>query len=583
MDIFMYKKTMDFISLLYKDRNGLRAPDAPLTKSTLPARAPVASPFPRATPESVGIPSETLLAFLTELAAKTDLHPHTLMMMTDGKVILETEFYPYRLDTWHVSHSMAKSITALAIGMLIDEGRLSLDEKLADIFVKRAFSVDFVRQKDITVRHLLAMTAGVSFNELGSVTYTDWIEGFFSAGVRFTPGTKFMYNSMNSYMLSAIVREKTGEDMFDFLKERLFTPMGITEVFWEKCPKGITKGGWGLYMKTEDLLKFGKLFLDHGAWNGKHLVSANWIHEITKQQVSETLPMNEYGYGFHVWRSIRENSYQFNGMMGQNLIIFPDLKTVIACYSGNSEMFPRSEFMALVAKYFGGSFTRKPMAKQSKRAQLYLEKYVRSLALPKAERRLDKMKKLSEFTPILNKTYALDDARVSLLPLVLCFLHNNYYGLIKNISFRMQGELIEAIFEKEDETLAIPFSPDGTATYFDFRENGEPFTAAAIGKMTKNEDDVPVFKLTIFFTETTSIRHVKIFFHAKKTVVRFSEEPDGIEIYEALRPTLDDLTAKSKTAQKLLVKVEETGLVDYNFERLFAPEFLAREVQGLCP
>lgn len=577
MDILMYKKTIDFVSLLYKDKNELHASHAPRTKSALPDRTPITDPFPRATPESVGIRSETLLAFLEDLRAMSHLHPHTLMMMTDGKVILEAEFYPYRLDTWHVSHSMAKSITALAIGMLIDEGRLSLDEKLSEIFSKHAFSVDFVRQKDITVRHLLTMTAGVTFNELGSVTYTDWVEGFFSAGVRFTPGTKFMYNSMNSYMLSAIVREKTGEDMFDYLKERLFAPMGITEVFWEKCPKGITKGGWGLYMKTEDLLKFGKLFLDHGAWKGKHLISAVRIHEIIEKHVADTGPMNDHGYGFHVWGSVREGSYQFNGMMGQNLIIFPDLKTVIACYAGNAEMFPKSEFMALVEKHFGGDFHRTFMERQKVRGQMYLERYVRNLSLPQTERRMDRTKKLSELMPLLEKTFVPQDARVSILPLSLCFLHNNYYGTIKKISFRMNGELIEAVFEKEDETVVIPFSPDGMATYFDLRENNEPFAAAAMGKMTKNEDDIPVFKLSIFFTETTSIRHIKFFFYPQKTTVRFSEEPNGIDIYEALRPVLEDFTAKSKAAQKLLNKAEETGLVDYNFEKLFTPEFIVRE------
>lgn len=577
MDIIMYKKTMDFISALHKDRGGLHIHGIEPTKSRLPSCSSIHTPFPRAIPEAVGIKSDYLLSFLMELSEKPHLRPHALMMMKDGKIFLETEFYPYRLDTWHVSHSMAKSITALAIGCLVDESRLSLDEKLSDIFVKRTFSVDFVRQKEITVRHLLNMSAGVSFNELGSVTDEDWIEGFFSAGVKFTPGTKFMYNSMNSYMLSAIVREKTGVDMFDFLCERLFTPMGITEVFWEKCPKGITKGGWGLYMKMEDLMKFGKLFLDHGAWNGKHLVSANWIHEMTEKQMGDTLPMSDHGYGFHIWRSGRENSYQFNGMMGQNLVIMPDIKLVIATYSGNAEMFPKSDYMTLIDKYFGNGFTPQTIEKPSRRMNFAVENYARSLALPKPIKPAERMKRLASFSRVLDKTYRIDAKQISLLPLALCFLHNNYYGSITKISFRQNDTLIEAIFEKEDESIVIPFSADGTASYFEFRENGEPFSAAAIGKMTKNEDDIPVLKLSIYFLETTSIRHIKFFFHRGKTIVRFSEEPDGIEFLDGFRPAIDDYAQKSKTAQKLLSKVEETGLVDYNFEKLFSPEFLAIE------
>ncbi len=577
MDIIMYKKTAEFISALYKDRGELHAHGTEPTKSRLPSSSPINSPFPRVLPETVGIKSEYLLSFLTELSEKPHLHPHTLMMMRGGKIFLETEFYPYRLDTWHVSHSMAKSITALAIGCLVDDGRLTLDEKLSDIFPKRSLSVDFVRQKEITVRHLLTMSAGVSFNELGSVTYEDWIEGFFSSGVKFAPGTKFMYNSMNSYMLSAIVKEKTGVDMFDFLCERIFTPMGITEVFWEKCPKGITKGGWGLYMKMEDLLKFGKLFLDHGAWNGKHLVSANFIHEIIAENRKDTAPMSDHGYGLHVWRSVRKGSYQFNGMMGQNLVIMPDIGLVIATYSGNAQMFPKSDYMSLIEKYFGDGFKPETIEKPSRRMNFALEKFSRSLSLPKPMKPAERLNRLASFSRVLGKTYRLDAKHISLLPLALCFLHNNYYGSISKISFRQNDTVIEAIFEKEDETITIPFSADGTASYFEFRENGEPFSAAAIGKMTHNEDDVPVLKLSIYFLETTSVRHIKFFFFPQKNVIRFSEEADGMEYLENFRPAIDDYAQKSKTAQKLITKVEETGLVEYNFEKLFSPEFLAVE------
>ena len=577
MDIIMYKKAVDFISTLHKDRSELHVHGQEPTKPLLPTRSPIESPLERATPESVGIPSEKLMAFLSDLHDRPDLHLHTLMILKDGKIISETEWYPYRLDTWHVSHSLCKSITALAIGMLIDDGLITLDDKLTEIFSKRAFSIDFARQKDITVRHLLSMTAGVAFNELGAVTYEDWIEGFFSAGVKFTPGTKFMYNSMNSYILSAIVKEKTGVEMFDFLRERLFTPMGITEIYWEKCPKGITKGGWGLYMKTEDLMKFGLLFLNHGAWKNKHLVSANWIYEMTETQAAETAPIGDYGYGFHIWRGARHGSYQMNGMMGQNLIIMPDIKMAIASYSGNAEFFQKSDYTAIVEKHFGNGFSPAAITKPSRRANYYFEKLSRAISLPKAEKTLDLAKNLSEFSTVLGKTYRIDAKHTSLMPLALALLHNNHYGSIERISFTANGNTVEVLVDKGDEQIKIPFSPDGAATYFDLRENGEPFSVAAIGKMTKNEDDIPVLKLSLYFLETTSVRHIKFFFHRKKTVVRFSEEPDGMEYLLGFRPLIDDYTSKNKTAQKLLTKVNESGVIDYNFDRLFCPSFLATE------
>jgi CubicO group peptidase (beta-lactamase class C family) len=252
---------------------------------------------------------------------------------------------------------MCKSITALAIGLMIEDGVMELDEELTDIFKKRTFNLDFIKQNHITIRHLLNMSAGVSFNELGSALYEDWVEGFFSMSVKFHPGTKFMYNSMNTYMLSACIREKTGRDMFDILCERIFYPMGITEIFWEKCPKGITKGGWGLYMKIEDLMKFATLFLTGGEYDGKRLISAEWLNEMTKKQIETPAASNQYGYGFQVWRSIREDSYQFNGMLGQNLIIFPDIDMAIATYSGNAEFFPTCDLMSLIERYFGKDFS----------------------------------------------------------------------------------------------------------------------------------------------------------------------------------------------------------------------------------
>ena len=133
-------------------------------------------------------------------------------------------------------------------------------------------------------------------------------------------------------MLSACIRERTGKDMFDILFERIFRPMGINDIFWEKCPMGITKGGWGLYMRLEDLMKFGSLFLSGGMFNGQRLISEEWIAEMTKKQIDTPATSNKYGYGFHIWKSIRKDSYQFNGMLGQNLIIFPDINMTIGIY-----------------------------------------------------------------------------------------------------------------------------------------------------------------------------------------------------------------------------------------------------------
>lgn len=576
MEILMYKKALSFFTQLYGNREELKYYGAHPMKAKMPMKTPVKEPFLRATPESVGITSEYLQLFLKELSDMTELAPHLLMITKDHKMILETEFYPYRLDTWHVSHSLCKTITGIAVGLALEDGVLSPDEKITDIFAKRAFSIDFVRQKDITVRHLLNMSAGVAFNELGSITYEDWIEGFFGSNLKFAPGTKFFYNSMNSYMLSAIIKEKTGRDMFDLLYERIFQPMGITELYWEKSPKGITKGGWGLYMKLEDTMKFGKLFLDGGLWNGKRLISEKWLREMTEKQIETPSSSSDYGYGYQIWRSFRPDSYQLNGMLGQNLFIFPDIGMTIGIHSGSSEFFPKGRLLALMEKYFGSHYrpSDQPL-RPARRAYAMLTSFSAALGLPQAQKRAERMEKYSALMPLIDQTFEIDGKNASVLPIALALIHTNFAGNIEKINFRAKGEQIEMRLVSADETVTIPFSADGTASYFDLSVNGERFAAAAIGKMTKNEDDVPVFRIAIHFLETTSVRYIKIFFHRTKTLVRFSEEPSGANLLEEFSPVLSDFLPDNKPVKSLLAKTDNNNFYEL-VDKFFTIQYTAQ-------
>jgi CubicO group peptidase (beta-lactamase class C family) len=576
MEIFMYQKALSFFTKLYNNRDEAEYFGSRPMKPKLPPRSPMKYPFPRTTPEAVGIRSEHIYAFVKELSEMTELAPHLLMITRDDKMICETEFYPYRMDTWHVSHSLCKSITAIAVGLLVEDGVLSLDEKITDIFSKHAFSIDFVRQKDITIRHLLNMSAGIAFNELGSVTYEDWTEGFFASNLKFAPGSKFFYNSMNSYIISAAIKEKTGRDMFDLLYERIFLPMGIQEVCWEKSPTGITKGGWGLYMKMEDMMKFGKLFLNGGIWNGERLLSAEWIAEMTQKQTDTPESMNLHGYGYHVWIGARQGSYQFNGMFGQNIFVLPDIRMTIGIYCGGTEFFPTGKLTALVNKYFGDHYHPADELRPARHAYSTLTALRASLAMPAPQTRHEKMKKCAALMPIVNKSYRFEGKNASLLPLTLSLLHANFAGGFEKISFRLLGDIMEATFVSPIETITIPFAANGTAHYFDLTENGERFSVASIGKMTKNEDDVPVLKLSIYFLETTAVRHIKIFFHRAKTVVRFSEEPTGSALLETFYPVLEDFLPDNRAVKNLLAKTENNMLYELA-DKLFTLQFTVQK------
>ncbi len=573
MDILQYKKAAVFLTKFYSDRKELIRENAPITKPVSPMALPIHDPFPRATAEEVGIESDRLLRFLEEYAEMTELRPHALMIMKDDKIILETDFYPYRRDIWHVSHSLCKSITALAVGLLVDDGVLTPNDRLIDIFPKRAFNIDIGKVKELTIRTLLNMTSSVSFNEFGSALEEDWVSAYFSASFKNQPGTAFHYNSMNTYMLSACIREKTGKDMFELLKERLFTPMEITEVFWEKCPKGITKGGWGLYMKLEDLMKFASLMLRRGVWKGKRLISAEWIDEMSQKQIDTPEYSNKYGYGYQVWRSVRKDSYQFNGMLGQNLILFPDIHMAIGVFGGNAEFFPNSSFMALIERHFGDHFipSESPL-KPAKRAAAALEKYCRALSLPPIQNRMESKKRMASFAPLIGKRYTAEMKNISILPVMMSIFHGNFGDRIDKIAFSAKDNVFYVSFSSEKGAVSIPFSPDGTACYFDLSENGEHFSAASIAKMTQNEDGIPVFKISVYFLESTSVRHIKFFFGRTKTTVRFSEDPTGLDMLATQAPALEEAVNKNKMAKNMLSRFD-FGLVEYNVERIFSPSF----------
>ena len=215
-------------------------------------------PFERATPESQGVPSAHIADFLNALREDRTLDMHGVTVLRNGKVIAQAMFGAYDPNVWHITHSECKSITGLAIGMLIGEGKLSPDDRLIDLFAGRVGKLNALTHRNITVKHLLTMTSGVSFNEAGSVTETDWVKCFFESAVPSEPGTSFNYNSMNTYLLSCVVRQVTGQGLTEYLTPRLFEPLGIENFFWEKCPMGNEKGGWGLYILPEDIAKIGR-------------------------------------------------------------------------------------------------------------------------------------------------------------------------------------------------------------------------------------------------------------------------------------------------------------------------------------
>ena len=303
--------------------------------------------LPRAeTPDSVAAAMET---FFQEAAADS-MDVHSVMIVKDGSVIY-SHWQSQGVDTVpHVLHSVSKTFTATAVGLAIAEGKMALTDKVIDYFPDQLPAEISDNLRAMTVRDLLTMTCGHDVEPSAHRNPDqDWVTGFLAHPVVHEPGTFYLYNSLGTYMLSAIVQKVTGEKVVDYLDTRLFQPLHIDKPKWEESPQGINTGGWGLWLKTEDLAKMGQLLLQKGEWNGQQIIPAEWVAEMSKKQVESINPGTRLeqaaerglttetsdwmqGYGYQMWRC-RPGCFRADGARGQYIIVVPDKNAVIAITS----------------------------------------------------------------------------------------------------------------------------------------------------------------------------------------------------------------------------------------------------------
>lgn len=294
----------------------------------------------RSTPEAQGISSSAVLDFVTAIE-QAGLELHSLMLVRHGCVVAEGWWHPYAPQHPHMLFSLSKSFTSTAVGMAVQEGLLSVEDTVVSFFPKEAPAEISENLAAMRVRHLLTMSTGHAEDTTGRITQaSNWVKAFLSLPVENPPGAPFVYNSGATYMLSAIVQKVTGQTLLDFLTPRLFEPLGFENPTWESCPRGINTGGWGLCIRTEEIARFGQLYLQKGVWNGQRLLSESWVEEATRKQVSNGDDENSdwaQGYGYQFWRC-RHNIYRGDGAFGQYCIVMPDQDAVLAITSGLRDM-----------------------------------------------------------------------------------------------------------------------------------------------------------------------------------------------------------------------------------------------------
>ncbi len=540
-------------------------------KPDFPFDAVYEQAFVRATPESQGISSDLFTALLRELDASKDTEMHHFMALRHGKVICECNFAPYPKGMWHITHSMCKSITGMAIGMLIEEEKLKLDENIYDIFPDHINAFSKIFRPVITVENLLTMTSGITFNESGIVSGNDWLGSFLNASVNGKPGTEFQYNSLNTYVLSAIVTKRTGETLTEYLTPRLFGPLGITKYYWETCPKGITKGGWGLFLCAEDMAKLGQLYLQRGKWNGQQLVSEYWIEISTARHLKTQ--NDTYGYGYQLWMEQRPGSFEYNGMLGQNVIIYPDMDMVLVTNAGNKEMFQDCIMLNIIRKYFPVNYHPADVLPESPLSYGLLKRLCGELENGENNNRSTSLrgrwkrnvvsgrkhsdKKYSYrisaavdrpsdhhsfMRAVSGRTYVMEQQNIGIAPLFVQVFHNNMTDGISEISFTYDAGNFCVSFTEGEVIHKLPVgfgkAADGCVDL-----HGEHYLVATLGEFARDENDIPVLKLEVTFIEECVKRKAHIFFHEDNGIeIRWNETPGKKMILAGLSSITEELS-----------------------------------------
>ncbi|ADL34265.1 beta-lactamase family protein [Butyrivibrio proteoclasticus B316] len=511
----------------------------------------------RQSPESQGVSSAFFVELIRKLSETKECNIHKFMALRHGKVIAECAFEPYDMDMWHVSYSMCKSIVGMAIGILIDEGKLSLDEKISDIFSSRMNPFGFLR-KNVTVKNLLNMSSGVDFYEAGAISGNDWRKSFLEAGFKFDPGTQFEYNSMNTYMLSAIITEKTGESCFDYCKEKIFVPLGIQRVYWESCPQSITKGGWGLFIRIEDMAKLGQLYLQNGMWDGKQIVPADWVKESTSWQIETNKGDNSH-YGYQLWiNDDRPGSFAYNGMLGQNVFVYPDIDMVVVTNAGNSDIFQTSKMAVMIRNamkddievsdiplpedfsslnslkaicksvsgrnnnfpvIYSGGWKNKAVRMTTGSARLHTSSYSDKRGNFKSQVRSFNVRKenhlIHEWLSKLDgRTYDIEQKGVGIFPLMMQVVHNNFTDGINKIGFRLcdDNSFYIDIYEGI-EVYSLRCGFGGKRYISSINMHGEVYEVSLVSYCVTDEYNRLVIRNEINFLEEACLRTFNIFFY----------------------------------------------------------------------
>ena len=584
------KRTIDFASGL--SFTGKSDPSViPFVPSKLKVSGKEKKYFPRTRPEDVGISSGRLISLIRALEEEKSAVVHNLLCIKDGRVILECSHPGYSVNTWHLAHSMSKVLVSIAVGLLIDSGVLSLDTRIVDLFPEYKYRDR--RFPDITVRHLLTMTASVRFGEAGVVSESEWTRAFFESTVTHAPGSRFDYNSMNTYILGRIVIKLSGQSLTDYLTERLLSPLGITNFFWELGPEGYEKGGFGVFMSAESWGKIGTLFLNKGKFEGKSIIPESWIEESVRPHVAVPDNLGNYDYGYKIWVSRSTDAYLFSGMLGQAVCIFPLSGIVAVMNSGNNELFQSGRALRIIEEYLSHDLSADLSHSQYEGSYYDLLSYSKHFFERRHWIRMPHVRDLTRFGLIYRRTPPCEWDRL----LGTFVFPSNNRGILPVFVRAMQNNLGTSVdkitFIKENNRIFF-LCNDGSGTYrievgfYDFTEcvldvRGEKYIVKAMGEVVEDYEREEAFKLELLLPEMPNTRKILFTLDGSDRLnMRLYEIPDSglartytdeiIKTNNRLSPLID-LIERKMGENYLKRKINETFDITILGAREGSPDF----------
>lgn len=539
-------------------------------------------PLMHGTPEAHGISSSSIISLLRALENEPRTNVHSIVITKDGVVIAEASAPGYDATLPHLSHSMSKTVTGLLIESLIDSGKLSLLSRAIDFFPE--ITPKDERIYDLTVEHLLTMSSGASFAEVGSVSSTDWTRDFFESELIFSPGEEFIYNSMNSYVLMHIadrIAARQGASALDLVQKHIFEPMGIKNLYWEMSPEGVPKGGWGLYLSCESWARLGIMVMQGGVYNGRRILSEEAVKRTTSMAISVPREISEHDYGHQLWVDA-SGDLLFNGMLGQNVWICPKKRIVVAMTSGNRELMQGTPAIKLMREHLCSTsevkFSRNTRELERKCKDFFTSREWITLHAPL--RGLPYLLGLKSRTPFdtallpLIGKYLLPTNNLSLLPSFVSVMQNNYSGGIRSAEFSRCGEVMlmrmELGCDIVDIALGIYNYTDSTVV-----QRGEHYLVRGAISADTDGGGKLIYKIDLIFPELPNTRRIRLSLSADGRLNMCLCEMPGKDIAPDLMRVVKMSNPRTSSLFSMIERTLGRDFMPRKMGELFTPEITA--------